>query len=120
MRSLLILLVALLLCLAASYGLRYGLMENQHWVAVCSGGEPQWPCQARAGLGLLIHFSVLAGAALLAAVLAMLLPGRSGRVLAVLALFLAIPALVLYSATLAAFAAVIAGLRLVRRARLDN
>ncbi|MNP86392.1 hypothetical protein D3C76_1866020 [compost metagenome] len=49
--------------------------------------------------------------------LAQLLSARAGWRLAVLALVFAIPALVLYSASIAVFAVVLAGLRLVRRSR---
>lgn len=114
MRVFLLLLVALLSCLGASYGLRYGLMEAGRWVELCSTDAQAWQCQARDGLGLLIHFGVLGGAALGAALLAWLLPGRSGLVLAMLGLLLAIPALVLYTASLAAFALTLAALRLAR------
>lgn len=55
--------------------------------------------------------------ALVLAVLGFIAPGKAGRVLAALALFCAIPALVLYSASLAVFALVLAGLRLVRAPR---
>ena len=56
-------------------------------------------------------------AALGAALLGFLLPGRKGSVLAVVALLFALPALVLYTASLAVFALVIAALRLVRAPR---
>ena len=71
----------------------------------------------RATLGLLIHWRVLAWVALGAALLGFLLPGRKGSLLAVLALLFALPALVLYTASLAVFALVIAALRLVRAPR---
>ncbi|MNC79085.1 hypothetical protein D3C75_1314620 [compost metagenome] len=66
-------------------------------------------------MGLMIHFRVIAWTALGLALLAQLLPARAGWRLAVLALVFAIPALVLYSASIAVFAVVLAGLRLVRR-----
>ncbi len=47
--------------------------------------------------------------------LAQFVPARAGWWLAVLALVLAVPALVLYTASIAVFALVLAGLRLVRR-----
>ena len=59
-------------------------------------------------------FVALLNAALL---LGFLLPGRKGSLLAVLALLFALPALVLYTASLAVFALVIAALRLVRTPR---
>jgi hypothetical protein len=45
------------------------------------------------------------------------LPGRAGWWLAVLALVFGFPALALYNTTMAVFAVVIAGLRLVREGR---
>ncbi|MCY1287247.1 hypothetical protein D9M70_362350 [compost metagenome] len=89
-------------------------MEDGRWVGLCADGAQRWECQLRSGLGLLIHFRVIAWGALLAALLAFFVPGRAGWGLAVLALFLALPALVLYSASLAVFALVLAALRAVR------
>lgn len=114
MRVFLLLFVAALAFLAASYGLRFGLMENDRWVGLCSGDAQVLACQARHGLGLLIHFGVLAWSGLAAALLALLLPGRSGVLLAGLAGALAIASLVLYSASLGAIALVLAVLRLAR------
>ncbi|MNF14736.1 hypothetical protein D3C80_2170580 [compost metagenome] len=68
-------------------------------------------------LGLGIHFQVMAWAGLALALLAQVLGGRSGWWLAVWALVFGIPALVLYTASIAVFAVVLAGLRLVRQAR---
>lgn len=112
---LIVLLILLPLCLVISYGLRFTLMEDGQWVGLCVEQAQRWECQLRSGLGLLIHFRLLAWSALAAALAGFLLPGRAGWRLALAGLFLAIPALVLYTATLAVFAAVIAGLRLVRR-----
>lgn len=112
--SLLVLMLALSLWLAACYGVRFALMEDGQWVGLCAEQAQRWECQARAGLGWLIHFRVIAGAALALAVVGFCMPARAGRVLALLGLFLALPALVLYSASLAVFATVLAGLRLVR------
>lgn len=117
---LLILLLILPLWLAASYGVRFALMEDSQWVGLCVDEAARWECQARAGLGWLIHFRVIAWSALAVALLAFVMPARSGRVLAVLALLLGLPALVLYSASLAVFAVVLAGLRLVRKAPLSS
>ncbi|AYC32235.1 hypothetical protein D3880_07510 [Pseudomonas cavernae] len=111
---LILLLIALSLWLAASYGLRYALMEDAQWVGLCVDEAQRWECQMRANLGLLIHFRVIAWAALTGALVAFFLPGRAGRTVAVVALFFALPALVLYSASLAVFALVIAALRVVR------
>ncbi|CAD5109243.1 hypothetical protein [Zestomonas carbonaria] len=116
--SLLLLLVALALWLAASYGLRFALMENGQWVGLCVDEAQRWECRLRSGLGLLIHFRVIAWSALLTALVAFFVPGRVGWGLALVALFLALPALVLYSASLAVFALVIAALRLVRAPRV--
>lgn len=111
---LLLLLLMLPLWLAASYGVRFALMEDGQWVGICVEQTARWECQARAALGYLIHFRVMAWTALVLALLAFGAPGRVGRLLAGLALFCGIPALVLYSASLAVFALVLAGLRLVR------
>lgn len=108
------LLLILPLWLAASYGVRFALMEDTQWVGLCVDEAARWECQVRASLGLLIHFRVIAWSALALAVIAFVAPGRIGRGLAVLALLFGLPALVLYSASLAVFAVVIAALRLVR------
>lgn len=113
---LIILLLILPLWLVASYGVRFYLMEDGQWVGLCVDEAARWECQMRAGLGWLIHFRVLAWAALGTALLAFVLPGRIGRLLALPALLLGLLALVLYSASLAVFAVVLAGLRLVRKA----
>ncbi|SEI13754.1 hypothetical protein NLK61_06065 [Pseudomonas fuscovaginae UPB0736] len=113
---LILLLIVLPLWLAASYGVRYGLMEDGQWVGICVDEALRWECQARSSLGWLIHFEVLGWAALGAAVLAFMLPRRLGWGLAVLALLIGFPALALYNTSLAVFAVVLAGLRLVRSA----
>ena len=112
-----VLLIVLPLWLAASYGARYGFMEDGQWVGICADEASRWECQLRSNLGLMIHFKVLGWTALGAALLAFVLPGRSGWWLAVLAMLAGIPALALYNTTLAVFAVVIAALRLVRAAR---
>lgn len=116
-RTLSVFTVALLLALwlAASYGVRYGLMEEGQWVGLCAEAGRYWQCQARALLGLAIHHQVLAWAGLGLALVALLLSGRAGTWLAGLALVFAVPALVLYTASIAVFAVVLAGLRLVRQ-----
>ena len=112
-----LLLVLLPLWLAASYGARYGFMEDGKWVGICVDEASRWECQMRAGLGLMIHFKVLGWAALGCALIGFVVPGRAGWWLAVLALVFGLPALALYNTTLAVFAVVIAGLRLVRSSR---
>ncbi|WP_445179250.1 hypothetical protein [Pseudomonas sp. McL0111] len=112
-----LLLVLLPLWLAASYGARYGFMEDGKWVGICVDEASRWECSVRSNLGLMIHFKVLGWAALGTALLGFVLPGRAGWWLAVLALVFGAPALVLYNTTLAVFALVIAGLRLVRSSR---
>lgn len=111
------LLLALLLWLAASYGVRFALMEDSQWVGLCVDEAARWECQVRSSLGLLIHFRVIAWTALALAVLGFVIPGRLGWATALLALIVGLPALVLYSASLAVFALVLAGLRLVRAPR---
>ncbi|UST91787.1 hypothetical protein [Pseudomonas siliginis] len=112
-----VLLVLLPLWLAGSYAARYGFMEDGQWVGICVDETGRWECVVRSNLGLMIHFKVLGWAAVGAAVLAFVLPGRAGWWLAVLALVFGLPALALYNTTLAVFAVVIAGLRLVRESR---
>lgn len=109
------LLLFLSLWLAASYGVRYGFMEDPQWVGVCSAQVQVWECQVRSMLGFSIHFRIIAWTALGLAVLGTLAPRRAGWWLAVLALVAGIPALVLYTASIAVFAVVLAGLRLVRK-----
>ena len=112
-----LLLVLLPVWLAASYGARYGFMEDAQWVGVCVDEASRWECQVRSSLGLMIHFKVLGWSAVVAAVIGFVLQGRAGWWLGVLALALGFPALALYNTTLAVFAGVIAGLRLVRGTR---
>ena len=114
---LIVLFVALAIWLVASYGLRYGLMEDPQWVGTCVAQTARWECQLRASLGWLIHFRVLGWIALITSVLAFFVRGRVGYALAVLALLFGFPALALYNASLAVFAVVIAALRLVRAPR---
>ncbi|MDT6921188.1 hypothetical protein [Pseudomonas atacamensis] len=114
-----VLLVLLPLWLAASYAARYGFMEDGQWVGICVDEASRWQCLVRSNLGLMIHFKVLGWAAVATAVLAFVVPGRAGWSLAVLALVFGLPALALYNTTLAVFAVVIAGLRLVRSSRSE-
>ncbi|MCF7530889.1 hypothetical protein [Pseudomonas petrae] len=114
---LVVLFFILVLWLAVSYGLRYGLMEDVQWVGICADEASKWQCQLRSNLGLLIHFGVFGWGALIASLVAFFVPRQVGRALAVVGLLLGILALVLYTASLAVFAVVIAGLRLVRNQR---
>jgi hypothetical protein len=110
--------IALLaLWLGLSYGFRYYLMENLRWVEICGGGATDPACALRAGVGVTIHFRVLAWAALWTALPAFFIRGQFGRMLAWISLLFALPALALYTVTLAVFALLIAGLRLVRSER---
>ena len=112
-----LLLVLLPLWLAASYGARYGFMEDAQWVGICVDEASRWECSVRAHLRLMLHLQMLGGAATAAAATGCVVPGRAGWWLAVLALVFGLPALALYNTTLAVFAVVIAGLRLVRESR---
>lgn len=114
-RPVLALLLCLPLWLAASYAVRYGLMEEARWVGLCAAPTQYWQCQARAMLGLAIHYQLIAWAGLGLALTSQFFAGRAGRWLALLALLFGLPALVLYTASIAVFAVVLAGLRLVRR-----
>ncbi len=115
---LILLLIALPLWLAASYGARYGFMEDGRWVGLCVQEASRWECQLRGNLGWMIHFKVLGWAALITSVLAFCVPGRAGWGLAVLGMTFGLPALALYNTGFAVFALVIAGLRLVRSPRV--
>ncbi|PMV20492.1 MULTISPECIES: hypothetical protein [unclassified Pseudomonas] len=115
---LILLLIALPLWLAASYGARYGFMEDGQWVGICVDEASRWECQLRSNLGLMIHFKVLGWTALITSVLAFFVPGRVGWGVAVLGMTFGLPALALYNTTFAVFAVVIAGLRLVRKPRV--
>lgn len=108
--------VTLLVWLGACYVLRFQLMEDPRWVNTCDGDAALLACQTRKLLGLVVHFQVLAWCALTLAVLAALIKTNIGARLAWIALFFAVPALALYTATLAAFALVIAALRVTRPA----
>lgn len=66
---------------------------------------------------MVIHYQLLAWAALGFATIAWFVAGSLGRRLAVVSLGFGLPALALYSVTLAVFALLIAGLRLVRSER---
>nr|WP_296262028.1 MULTISPECIES: hypothetical protein [unclassified Pseudomonas] len=114
--SLLLLIGALALWLVLGYGLRYGLMEDVKWVGACAEDALRWQCVVRSNLGLLIYLGVFGWSALIVSLIAFFIPRKVGQVLAVLGLLLGILALVLYSASLAVFAVVIAGVRLVRAA----
>ncbi|WP_152221729.1 hypothetical protein [Pseudomonas sp. SCB32] len=109
-----LLLIVLSLWLAASYGVRFGLMEDSRWVGLCAESASRWECVARSQLGWLIHFGVFGTLALGLSAVAFLIPGRLGWRLAALGMFAALPALALYNTSLAVFAVVLAGLRLVR------
>ncbi|QCI11251.1 hypothetical protein E6B08_07435 [Pseudomonas putida] len=110
-------LLILAVWLAASFGVRYGLMEDGQWVGLCAGPGQYWQCQARSMLGLTIHFQLMAWTGLALALVAQWVSGRVGTWLAGLALVFGVPALVLYTASIAVFAVVLAGLRLVRARR---
>ena len=108
-------LIALALLTAGAYGIRYGLMENLYWLDACVDDAGLLACQARSALGWLIHFRVIAWASLIFAVVAFVLPAGGAKISAWLGLAAGVPALVLYTASLATFAVVLAGLRVVRR-----
>ncbi|MBA1187438.1 hypothetical protein G7Z99_00020 [Pseudomonas entomophila] len=102
-------------CLLGSYAVRYGLMEDARWVGRCAGEDAPWMCEVRAGLGLMIHHQALAWVAFGLALLAQVLRGGGGKGVGFVAVLLGIPAMVLYTASLAVFAIVLGALRVVRR-----
>jgi hypothetical protein len=117
-KSLLALQIALLaLWMAASYAARFYLMENVDWLEICDQTPERIECGLRSGLGLTVHFGVLAWGAIVLALPAFFLKGVVGRAMAWTALLFAIPALALYTVTLAAFALLLCALRLVRDER---
>lgn len=99
---------------AMAYAVRYGLMEHTAWVGACASAPQQLACQARAGMGQMIHWNVWPLLGLVATVAAWLLTGPPGRYLATLGVALAIPGLVLYTTSLAGAVVVAAGLRAVK------
>lgn len=103
--------------LALSYVLRYQLMEDSRWLDICDGAAGGIGCVVRAKLGLTIHWQILAYLGLALAVPAFLLRGNNGRRLAWFSLLFALPALALYTVTLAVFALLLAALRIVRSER---
>lgn len=113
-----LIIVLLSIWLAACYALRFGLMENTHWVNVCDGSTVLLACETRKTLGLMIHFGILSWTSAAFAAAAWVLRGRTGVALAWLSLAVALPALVLYTATAASFALLIGALRLTRQPRV--
>jgi len=102
------------LWLGIAYAVRFGLMENSHWVNACDGSATLAACEARRLLGLAIHFRLLTWPALAFAIAAWLWRGNNGRRLGWMGIFFGIPALVLYTTTPASFALLISALRLTR------
>ena len=62
--SIVALVIAALVCVMASYALRYLLMEGDQWVGRCVEDPGLLACQVRATLGWMIHLRVIAWAAL--------------------------------------------------------
>jgi hypothetical protein len=112
-------LLALSIWLGACYALRFYLMEDSRWLEICdvNNHAANALCALRGKLGLTIHWQLLARAALLLALPAFFIRGHRGRQLAWISLVFALPALALYTVTLAVFAALIAALRIVRLER---
>lgn len=100
--------------LALTFFVRFRYIEAHGLVAHCVASPGDAVCLFREVMGKAMHFNVLGRAALALAVPALLLPGRTGRGLAWLALLAALVALVFYNASLGAPAAVLAVLRLAR------
>ena len=100
--------------LGACYLVRYRYVEVDELVSVCAASPEALVCRFRELMGKAMHFNVLGSASLALALPAMLLPGRVGGWIGVVALAAAVAALVFYNASLGAPAAVLALLRLVR------
>lgn len=100
--------------LALAFFVRFRYIEAQGLVAHCVASPGEAVCLFREAMGKAMHFNVLGRTALALAVPELLLPGRTGRGLAWLALLAALVALVFYNASLGAPAAVLAVLRLAR------
>lgn len=115
-RSTAIALALFALWITLCYVLRFQLMEHSRWVALCEGEGNGW-CDLRAKMGLMIHFRMHVMPAVIAAIAGWLLPGRVGRLVAWIGLWLSGAALVLYAVTPASFVAVLCALRLVRTPR---
>lgn len=99
--------------IAAAYGVRYGLMEHTAWVGACAAEPERLACEARAGMGQMIHWNVLPLAGLLLALGGWFSQGTRGRALAGSGLVLALPGLVLYTTSLAGVVVMLAALRCV-------
>lgn len=102
---------------AAAYGVRYGLMENTAWVGACAADPAQIACQAKAGMGLMIHWNVLPLAGLVLALSGWLLRGARGQLVALMGLVFALPGLVLYTTSLAGVVVMLAALRWLHEGR---
>jgi hypothetical protein len=111
-RTTLLLPAAIGLWLAALYAIRFGLLEIGPEADPCLGAPAGLLCRGRAALGLAIHFQAFGVAALALAALAWLVPTQRRRMLATLALLVALPALVLYNVRFGAPATVLALLAL--------
>ena len=100
--------------LAACYLVRYRYVEVDELVGFCATSPEALVCRFRELMGKAMHFNVLGSAGLAVALAAMVLPGRVGWWIGVVALLAAVAALVFYNASLGAPAAVLALIRLVR------
>jgi hypothetical protein len=108
LRRWLLLGAALLAWLTACYALRFGFMEVEAAADGCFRDPTAWRCELRAWLGKLIHFQRFGITALLLALAAVPASGRLRECLALLSLFAAAVALVLYNVAMGAPAAVFA------------
>jgi hypothetical protein len=106
--------------LAALAVLRFGFMEIPAEDDPCLAAPEGAACRLRAGIGLAIHLHVLGSAALVAALAAHLRLGAARDALALLGLFAALLALMLYNPARGAPAAVIALLALADRGLLPR
>ncbi len=109
-----------LLLLAAWIGLcyviRFQLMEQARWVAICEANGSGW-CTVRQQLGWMIHHRLHVMPAAALTLLAWLIPARAGRVAGWIGLGASSAALALYAVTPASFLFVLCALRLARTPR---
>lgn len=112
LRSHAVLLVGLCAWLGVLYLFRFQVMEIAPEADPCLFDAGGSACRIRAAIGFCIHLQLFGSVALLLGLLAHLARGATGRILAYLALYAALLALVLYNVRYGAPAAIAAVLAL--------